>query len=371
MVNNIDFLNIKSTDYFLLFQACYLHDISMVIHPNIASFNESNPDSEVLISQWMDEMLKIENDVTRTFKEDHFSLAEIFQLRKKIGRLQVEAFQKVFNFFENKVRSTHPQDSAKYIRSWQKGILSHLSEVEADTIAKVSESHGWDSIHVYSLKSEAKEELVSIKYMMILIRMADLLDLANDRIDYYLLKQNRSQMSLLSRFHWISHLISDGYKLDVEFNPIKGVPLDEHPIEENIYVDIFLNTEIMAAMAVNEEPCLNIRATKGLCNSSSNPLKKEGTQQECIQYELFKDNIRCNSDLVRIDGTGKKCPFLCIWIQKKHEWLFAELAELKYYLNSVNSNLIKSDIKVRFFYSNLQPFDSEFYDDIRAYLQKS
>ena len=55
----------------------------MVIHPNIASFNESNPDSEVLISQWMDEMLKIENDVTRTFKEDHFSLAEILQLRKK------------------------------------------------------------------------------------------------------------------------------------------------------------------------------------------------------------------------------------------------------------------------------------------------
>lgn len=43
----------------------------------------------------------------------------------------------------------------------------------------------------------------------------------------------------------------------------------------------------------------------------------------------------------------------------------------KYYLNSVNSNLIKSDIKVRFFYSNLQPFDSEFYDDIRSYLQKS
>ena len=63
------------------------------------------------------------------------------------------------------VRNAHQQDSAKYIRSWQKGILSHLSEVEADMIAKVSESHGWDSIHVYSLKSEAKEELVSIKYL--------------------------------------------------------------------------------------------------------------------------------------------------------------------------------------------------------------
>ena len=124
----------------MLFQACYLHDISMVIHPNIASFNESNPDSEVLISQWMDEMLKIENDVTRTFKEDHFSLAEIFQLRKKIGRLQVEAFQKVFNFFENKVRSTHPQDSAKYIRSWQKGsclIFQKLKLIRLQKFQKV------------------------------------------------------------------------------------------------------------------------------------------------------------------------------------------------------------------------------------------
>lgn len=284
--------------------------------------------------------------------------------------MQVEAFQKVFNFFENKVRNAHQQDSAKYIRSWQKGILSHFSEVEADMIAKVSESHGWDSIHVYSLKSEAKEELVSIKYMMILIRMADLLDLANDRIDYYLLKQNRSQMSLLSRFHWISHLISDGYKLDVEFKPITDVPLDEHPIEENIYVDIFLNTEIMAAMAVNEEPCLNIRATKGLCNSSSNPLKKKAHSRSVSNMNYLKTTegvIRTWSELT--EQVRNALSYVSGY--KKHEWLFAELAELKYYLNSVNSNLIKSDIKVRFFYSNLQPFDSEFYDDIRSYLQKS
>lgn len=177
-------------------------------------------------------------------------------------------------------------------------------------------------------------------------------------------------MSLLSRFHWISHLISDGYKLDVEFNPIKGVPLDEHPIEENIYVDIFLNTEIMAAMAVNEEPCLNIRATKGLCNSSSNPLKKKAHSRSVSNMNYLKTTegvIRTWSELT--EQVRNALSYVSGY--KKHEWLFAELAELKYYLNSVNSNLIKSDIKVRFFYSNLQPFDSEFYDDIRSYLQKS
>ena len=45
--------------------------------------------------------------------------------------------------------------------------------------------------------------------MIILIRLADLLDLASDRIDYFLLKQNRTQMSLESRYYWISHLITE------------------------------------------------------------------------------------------------------------------------------------------------------------------
>ena len=101
----------------------------------------------------------------------------------------------MFDFFENKVRSTHPNDSAQYIRQWQSKMLKFLTETEADTVATVSHSHGWNTNDVYTLKSAAKDELVSLKYMMILIRLADLLDLANDRIDYYLLRENRSQMA--------------------------------------------------------------------------------------------------------------------------------------------------------------------------------
>ena len=118
------------------------------------------------------------------------------------------------------MRAPHAYESAMFIRHWQEDMLSFLSELEAETIATISDSHGWNTTDVYEMKSSAKEELISLKYMMILIRLADLLDLANDRIDYFLLKQNRSQMSPVSRYHWISHLITEQYELDVDYEII-------------------------------------------------------------------------------------------------------------------------------------------------------
>lgn len=369
LVNNVDFLNLKSNDYFLLFQACYLHDISMVIHPNVASFNESNPMAEHLVSSWMYNMMSVQEKVENAFKNDSFSLREINKIRKDLGRMLVNAFQEVFDFFENKVRSTHPHDSAHYIRNWQKGVLSFLSELEAETIAKISDSHGWDSTDVYTQKSSAKDELISIKYMMILIRMADLLDLANDRIDYHILKQNRSQMGLVSRFHWISHLVTDRFKLDADYE-VKDVELYRHPIIENIHLDIFLNADIMASIPVNKKRCKNFNPSIQMRKSSSNP-NDDDKKYKCIEYAPNNDDAQCSSLLCRSHHEDVcECPFLCLWMTKKHEWLFSEIAELKNYLNAVNSDLITTNFVVRFFMSNTRKLDSEFYDDVKEWLCK-
>ena len=176
----------------MLFNACYLHDISMVIHPNIASFNDSNTKSEQLISKWLKRMMTFNERIDYIYKSDKFAMDEIHRIRKEMGFSLIEAFQDIFDFFENCVRAPLANESAMFIRHWQENMLSFLSELEAETIAIISDSHGWDTTDVYEMKSSAKEELVSLKYMMILIRLADLLDLANDRIDYFLLKQNRS-----------------------------------------------------------------------------------------------------------------------------------------------------------------------------------
>lgn len=366
LVNNVDYLNLKSNDFFLLFNACYLHDISMVIHPNVALFNDSNTKADQLISKWFKRTLTFNEKIDYAFNSEKFNMKEIHRVRQDIGLSLVEAFHDIFDFFENKVRQPHAFESARCIRNWQDGMLSFLSELEVETIATISDSHGWDTTDVYGLKSSAKDELVSLKYMMILIRLADLLDMANDRIDYFLLKQNRSQMSPVSRYHWISHLITDKYELDVDYEANNDANLNERPITEHIHLDLFLNSEILAHTKINGKPCKGIKAEFIKCRKSKIPHKE--LEKRCLEFSFQPIDEPCNSQLCRIKNGYRSCPFLCLWMSDKHLWLFSELAKLKQYLNSVNSELIKSDITVRFFFNNNHKLDSEFFDDVKNHL---
>ncbi|MCM1139781.1 MAG: hypothetical protein NC453_14535 [Muribaculum sp.] len=368
LVNDVDFLNLKSNDFFLLFNACYLHDISMVIHPAIATFNDSNTQSEQLISKWLREMIELNDKLDHTFRYDKIIMSEVHLLRKDMGLKLVEIFQDVFDFFENRVRTPHAHESARLIRNWQDGMLSFLSELEAETIATISDSHGWDITDVYEIKSDAKEELISLKYMMILIRLADLLDLANDRIDYFLLKQNRSQMNTISRYHWISHLITDKYELDVDFDVEKDAKLTEYPIKENIHLDIFLNSEILYRERIHKKPCKGIMTFLGPRKQNRYPDK--AIERNCLVFQVGMGDEPCNAKHCYPDGDSRLCPFLCIWMSDRHKWLFSELGKLKHYLNSVNSKLIKSDIDVRFFFDNVHKLDPEFFDDVKNQLIK-
>ena len=295
-------------------------------------------------------------------------MSEIHQIRKEMGLSLIEAFQDIFDFFENRVRAPHAYESAKFIRHWQEGMLSFLSELETETIATISDSHGWDTTDVYEMKSSAKEELVSLKYMMILIRLADLLDLANDRIDYFLLKQNRSQISPVSRYHWISHLITERYELDVDYDTTNEKDLTDQPIHELIHLDIFLNAEILANMEVHKDRCKGFQAE--LTKHRKNKIPKNDTEYECIEFKVGKDDDLCSSNMCKPNVGSRSCPFLWLWMSERHWWLLSELGKLKHYLNSVNSKLIKSDISVRFFYNNNHKLDSEFFDDVKYHLIK-
>lgn len=340
----------------------------MVIHPSIVSFNDSNVKSEQLISKWFRKITELNDKLDNAFTYNKFNMSEVRLLRKDIGLKLVEIFQDVFDFFEDRVRTPHAYESARLIRNWQDGMLSFLSELETEIIAIISDSHGWDIVDVYGIKSNAKEELVSLKYMMILIRLADLLDLANDRIDYFLLKQNRSQMSPVSRYHWISHLITDRYELDVDFNVSKGKKLTDCPIRENIHLDIFLNSEILYQERNPRGPCRGIRPSIGL--RKQNRFLDKGLERNCLEFQVGIDDSLCESNHCKDHGDKRLCPFICLWMSDKHWWLFSELGKLKHYLNSVNSKLIKSNIDVRFFFDNCRKLDSEFFDDVKSHLTK-
>lgn len=211
LTNRIDYFLLKDSDYYILFLACYLHDISMVVHPDLHELSSvKNSKSFNFISEKMDEM-KEEVQKYHTIKNGDARI-------KEAGNFIVTIFNEVYNYYEEYVRSRHAKDSAKFILEQEKSLFKYLEPTLLSVVAKVSESHGADVSEIYGHKSTAKDDVVSLKYLMLLIRLADLQDVANDRVNYYLLRQNLKNLSLTSRFHWISHLVTDKIELETQYS---------------------------------------------------------------------------------------------------------------------------------------------------------
>lgn len=342
IVRTVDYFAIKPIDYYILFLACYLHDISMVIHPDLYELGSLKGDSTNLVSE---QMFKMQEAVNKFFVVDANDRKN--SRMKETGTFLVQVFDAVYNYFENKIRRQHPEESAKFIRDKAGTLLKYLEPTLLSFVSKVSDSHGWDVVDVYGLKSRAKNDTVSLKYLMILLRLADLFDVANDRVNYHLLRQNHNFLSDVSKFHWISHLITDRLELDAEYSVDDNADLCNHPITEILIVRLYLNVKYLAA-SKKTKPCKNSYCT---------------LQADCICIDIVGgsgDDATCS---------GEHCNLLCRWMMKKHEWLIPELKALNDYLFSVNNSLIKTKIKLEFKYSDDMKLDADLFDSVVEYLQ--
>lgn len=341
LTNRIDYFVLKDVDFYILFLTCYLHDISMVIHPDLGRLSSENGKNLVLISDLMEQM----KTAVRAFNNVKLNDSKNSRY-KNAGRFLVDVFNHVYGYFEALVRDNHAKDSAKFIRDRSNSLLNYLEPTLLSFVAKVSESHGYDVLDVYGLKSRAKDDTISLKYLMILIRMADLLDVANERVNYHLLRQNLKNLSPTSKFHWISHLVTDKIELDTDYITDKNAGMGNKPITEIINLKLYLNFKQLTV--------------------SGNNMKCQGCQME-------KGN---DSLTIRIKGgndrtvvcTEKQCMVLCCWMMKKHDWLVKELSALNDYLFSVNNSLFKTEINFIICYRDEMRLDADMFDSVQEYL---
>lgn len=346
LVNTIDYFSLKKLDFYILFLACYLHDISMVIHPNIETFCEENNDTNNIYSNFIESLCDSKKPVINKNKPE-------------IKQFILEYFKMVFEYFENSVRSVHAQQSAKFIIDrCETPYLKFIDKAILQTVAHVSEAHGYDCEEVYGRKSFAKTEIYSLKYMMILIRMADLLDLSKDRVSYYIMKENIKHMSKVSQFHWISHYITDNCTIKASFKPIyndeksKIRPLDSGSIIEQLSFDIYLNTR---------------QITKVEPSNKARYCSKIGCEHFISEGKLVININEPNATTTQ-ECQNKDCTFICNWITMKHEYLFSELHALLKYLNTVNNGLFRTAIEVNVHYENKTDLDPEFNDIVMNYI---
>lgn len=210
LINTIDFLKISSIDYYILFLACYLHDISMVKIPACDSFLLDTDKADELAKTLLDSYNEEFNKANLT-KNVQGNDIDILSVKKYM----LDSYRKIDNYFEEAVRSKHANDSAAEIR--KRSELNYLDTSMRELVAEVSEAHGADERDIYGIKSVASKQLISIKFDKILLRLADLLDMSSYRVSKPILYHNVEQMSEESAFHWISHLLTKGYSLRTEY----------------------------------------------------------------------------------------------------------------------------------------------------------
>ena len=197
-----------------------------------------------------------------------------------------------------------------------------------------------------------------MKYMMILIRLADLLDMSKDRVNYFLLKENMRNLSSLSRFHWISHFITNKVELTAKYDNQGTDDNPFRPIQETIYINIYLNVNFKIETSNRVDNCKWKASINENVNLHSN--------YEFEHFPKIESESGSNSD-----PSCSKCFFMCKWMHTKHDWLFPELQELEHYINLINRSLFTSKIKVNIIFESESGLDQDLFDSVYSFLCKN
>lgn len=322
----VSFFELKKIDYFILFAACYLHDISMVTLPEPEKFY-AGTDTEA------DEIF---TGIFNKFNLD----AGIRATKKDL----YETYQRIDNFFEQKARGSHAKDSANEIRKFSE--LSFLEPAMRENIAQVSEAHCYDVEDVY-LEKPAGEGKINMRLIKILLRLSDLLDMSRYRISKVVLDHNLTSLNEVSRFHWISHLITDKCSIDTQYILKNKRKFGSKRIEEKLTLTV--DVLMLQTTATKADHCKHISGI----TLEAKPGGKTKVVVQCAQGKS------CD---------GRKCNFLCKWFVRKNNYLVTELAALKEYLTSIRENFYTADIDMCIQVVENKNLSNEIFDYLKKYV---
>lgn len=367
----IDYLQIKPIDYYILFLSCYLHDISMVTIPNYDSLQSNNKETNKIYSDFIGE--KIEN--------------LLFEEPQGVKKKLKEYYLRIDKYYENLVRDNHGKDSAKEIL--ERSTLSFIDLPIKMLVSKVSLAHASLDADIYGSKSLATENVISLKYLKILLRLADLLDMGSNRVTDLLLTHNLENMNEITRFHWLSHSITKGYKIKNNYEIIKkgkDVLFSHHKIRETITITIYVDLLQFTPMKYSYNCCKMHLMTP---TEKEKKEKKEQKEKECSSFiyesdgyvekeeelsfngDLFDRNIELKiNNKLQCKSCKGKCNFLCNWIVIKNKYLFDELFALQAYLQSLPNNLFLTEFYVQVRLINKEVLNNNEFNYLKEFINK-
>lgn len=349
-MKSVNYFQISSRDYYILFISCYLHDISMVLHPNLMeSFIKDNKESNIIYAEFKRKLKSlIEKD-----GQGKITAVDIDYIQEQpIKKLLVEFFGKLDQYYEGYVRSNHPKESARFIR--KSNDFDFVEDVVKDIVAEISQAHGYDVDEIYKIKSNAKESIVSEKYIKIFLRIGDLLDMSSNRISNAILDNNQNSMSATTRFHWLSHKAISNVDIQVNYYAEDKKEKEDNyswigpgSIIENVRFVIHLDVKHLIGTQRNQ----NCKLKFSINGNNDGELKP-----------YFDIDIGSS-------GKCSDCNFMCKWMKVKNDYLYKELDALQLYLNRSEANLFKTNIGIKYeFNEEARRLKNSEYENILKYI---
>ena len=229
--------------------------------------------------------------------------------------------------------------------------LNFLEPATREVIARVCAGHGYDTDDVYFEKSTGKTSLVNEKFIKILLRLSDLMDISRYRISKVILNHNMENLNKHSRFHWISHLITDDYKLDTNYSFMGDKSTDSFLYSKNIVEKMGITIGVLMSQTTEVE-------NKNKCRFILNSEFGEDEDKTLLKIACGRENV-CNN---------KQCNFLCKWFTEKNYYLFDELSALKNYLNNISDNFFAFDADVNVKVIANTDIPNDVFDYLRDYV---
>lgn len=192
-------LSLTKNETFILFSACYLHDIGML--KGLTDKEKYDIYNSKIINYYNNAMkyaqissaIKIENALNKFY--------EINNLTN--------------NLIEDIVRGEHAIRSSVEI---QNDHNLPLSDLEKKYVAEVSLNHMKDTDDVYGLQNKKlfRKRQIDIRKISMWLRLLDLTDITKYRVTQEVFDRYFDRMGVISRFHWVKHLCVDDLLINVE-----------------------------------------------------------------------------------------------------------------------------------------------------------
>lgn len=331
IIHAFDYFQISSLDYYIIFLACYLHDIAMVKIPDFDNFLLNEEEADEIVYEF-----------EKTIKEKKNSWDSVV-----LKRILIDFYKKIDSFYEKQVREQHGANSAAEIRNVKD--LSYLDPFLREFVAEVAAAHVYETSDVYFAKSVASNKAISIKFDKILLRLADALDMSMYRISRPILYHNLEHMQEEAAFHWISHSLVKGYELKTIYEVDENEKtLTPGSIVEKVILKVYVEMSQLSKYSIKEK-----------CSFAR--INRETLTAEGKSFDL-ECGMACSPE--------GECNFLCKWFTEKNKYLLKELEELNQYLKRIPDNFFGSSITVRIEMIESTKLDANQFELIKRYIER-